>query len=445
VNDGGKLPIHAGSNIHYDYVRVGEEVVRAGSIERTEEEVWTLKECTRGCGGTDPMAHESGEDWGGLLSPWSSGVYAPNYDLDQSDSLMDELALRYATFLNDVNAAAGTGHLHIDGADSHDITPWSGRDLYDRVYSYLDTPVTSSRVGSSIAANFEQSFSGIRDDMTYNYFPLAVNIRLDEYRDEGYPATSILNTHFMAQESIMTGGRRVSLSVPMSGEGFGVNELNKHGLSDEVIELFGCWIELAPILHDDDVAYIADVTTQVPDSNHYETRYVLVLGKNDDGEYLFTPTHVMSRTTIDDGTFYLVHQEKGGLEPMQSITSGTSIDVNNPYEDQELQFVIRVHEDASGSLIDPCVDIADAGSLSITGSIDPGEFLQYTGGTTAKICDKNWNTLSEPTVTKSDFNVVEGTNTISLTHSGTAVDIETQYIVTDDVYVLKTNDTLGEM
>ncbi|VGO13854.1 hypothetical protein PDESU_02411 [Pontiella desulfatans] len=442
VNEGVNLPVYIGSAMHFDYVRIGEEIVRVGSFERTEEEVWVLEGCTRGLGATDALSHAAGEDWAGLLSPWTSGVYGPNYDLDQPDSLMDDLAFRHASFLNDLFVASGGGHLHIDGGNSHDNTPWSGRDYYDRVYSYLEYPVTSSRVGRSIAANFEQSFSGVRDDMTYNYFPLAVGIRLDEYRYKGYPATSILNTHFMAQESIMTGGRRVSLSVPMSGESFGMNELNNHGLSGEVIDLFGYWIELGSILHEDDVAYVAAVTTKTPGSNHYETDHVLVLGKNGSDEYIFTPHHVMSRTTVDDGPFYMAHQEKGGAEPMQSITSGTAIEVDNPYAAQELQFVVRVHEDASGSLVDPSIQIAGAGSLSITGTVNPGEFLQYTGGTTAKICDKNWNTLSEPTVTQSGFHVAAGNNTITATQSGGSVDIETQYIVTDAAYVLKTNDRL---
>ncbi|MDF7823595.1 hypothetical protein P4B35_06180 [Pontiellaceae bacterium B12227] len=441
VNDGVNLPVYAGSAMHFDFVRIGEEIVRVGSFERTEEEVWVLEGCTRGLGATDALSHAVGEDWAGLLSPWTSGVYGPNYDLDQPDSLMDGLAFRYASFLNDLNAASGGGHLHIDGGNSHDNTPWSGRDYYDRVYSFLEYPVTSSRVGRSIAANFEQSFSGVRDDMTYNYFPLAVDARLDEFVNKGFLSTSRLDIHFSVQESIKMGGRRVSLSVPYSGHSFGVEELYGFGLIDEVIDLFGYWIELVPVLHEDDVDYITTGLTRLPGSNRYQGEYIHVLSKNAGGQYILTPHHVMGRTSGEDAQYYR-NQEKGAVPRMQEITTGQSIEVQNPYPAQELKFTILVSDD-SESLTDPAIHVGAAGTLSLTGTVAPGGYLHFEGGTTARICDSNWNTLSEVPVVKSGFNVAAGVNDISVSDgAGATVDIRTQFIATNSVYVLKANDNL---
>jgi hypothetical protein len=301
----------------------------------------------------------------------------------------------------------------------------------------MTVPASSSRVGSSIAANFEQDFSEIRDDLSLSYFALNVDIRTDELHND-YLATSRLDTHFHVHESIMVNGRRAFFSVPMSGRGVSAEVMNNHGLFDEMNSLFGDWIKLAPVLHDDDVDYVDSFMTR--DGNHYESEEALVLSTNALGQYIWTPHHVMGRTDGSDAPF-LIEQEKGTHARKQTIASGTALSLTNPYGTKNLNFVIRVDHEGLASLLNPTITIGGSGSLTVTGTAAPGQYLYYYGGSTAQLYDNNWNLISEFPVVSSSFTVASGANTITVSDGGSA-NLETQFIVLGDVYVLKANDNL---
>lgn len=426
---------HVHKTSYYNYFRIGEEIVKVGRISRTEENVWVLENCVRGYEGTDAFSHPADEQMAGLYCSYGQN-YIPAYDLDQTNSLMNELALEYATFVNYLQL----GHLHFDGPEIHRTFPWTERELFNRIYSYVDHPTSSSRVGSAIAAHFEQDFSGIRDDLSLGYFALDVDLRLDE--PSRLPATSRLDTHFHAQESIMLNARRVFFSVPQSGYGITEAVMNNHGQFDEMNSLFGDWIKLAPVLHADDVAYVAAVTTRTSGSSHYESEDVLVLGKNPAGKYTFTPHHVMGRTDGSDLPF-MIEQEKGTVPRKQLTTAGTTLTLNNKKPAQSLNFVIRVVHTGTLSLTNPTVSIGGGGSLSVTGTVSPGQYLYYYGGSTAQLYDVNWNLLGNLPAVASTFTVGTGSNTVAVADgNGAPVGLETQFIVLGPEYVLKTNDDL---
>jgi hypothetical protein len=416
----------------YNYFRIGDEIVKVDRISRTEEDVWVLEGCTRGFEGTDAFSHAAGSETVGLLCSYGQN-YIPAYDLGQTNSLMEEMVLEYTRFANNLKL----GHMHFDGPEIHRTSPWIERDLFDFYYSQMTVPASSSRVGSSIAANFEQDFSEIRDDLSLSYFALNVDIRTDELHND-YLATSRLDTHFHVHESIMVNGRRAFFSVPMSGRGVSAEVMNNHGLFDEMNSLFGDWIKLAPVLHDDDVDYVDSFMTR--DGNHYESEEALVLSTNALGQYIWTPHHVMGRTDGSDAPF-LIEQEKGTHARKQTIASGTALSLTNPYGTKNLNFVIRVDHEGSASLLNPTITIGSSGSLTVTGTAAPGQYLYYYGGSTAQLYDNNWNLISELPVVSSSFTVASGANTITVSDGGSA-NLETQFIVLGDVYVLKANDNL---
>ncbi|MDF7800139.1 hypothetical protein P4C99_11740 [Pontiellaceae bacterium B1224] len=425
---------HAHGISYYDYFRIGEEIVQAGRISRTEEDVWVLENCTRGYEGTDAFAHGADVEAAGLYCSYGQN-YIPEYDLGQTNSLMEEMVLEYTRMANSLEL----GHMHFDGPEIHRIAPWVERDLLDFYYSQMTVPASSSRVGKSIAANFEQDFSGIRDDLSLSYFAMNIDIRTDELHND-FLATSRLDTHFHVHESIMVNGRRAFFSVPMSGRGISASVMNNHGLFDEMNHLFGDWIKLAPVLHDDDVAYVDSFMWK--NGNHYESEEVLVLSTNAAGKYVWTPHHVMGRTNGSDAPF-LIEQEKGTHARKQTIAAGTTLTLNNPEPAQVLNFVIRVDHEGSASLINPTVSLGSGGSLTVTGTVASGQYLEYYGGSTAQLYDNNWNLLGNLPAANSSFSVSSGANTVTVNNGGSSTPtIETQFIVLGAAYVLKTNDNL---
>lgn len=421
-----------GRRLYPGYLRLDEEIVKIGSINQTQEGAWQLDGCTRGLGGTEAAMHDTGTEMAGLYCSYDKN-YIPEYDLGETNSLSDVLAKEYGDFVNDLQL----DHLHFDGPEIHQIYPWTIRELLSRAYRYVDHPVTSSRVGRSIAANFEQAFSGVKTNLSLSYFALEVGVRLE--KPGSYLATSLLDTHFHAQEGVLLHGRRVQLTVPQSGLGVNQNVLNAHGLSSQVITLFRDWQLIAPKLATADINYLAANMTKTPGSSHYQSEDVQVLQKNG-ANYVFVPHHVMGRTNGQDAP-WSIKQEKGAVARKQAIKAGDTLELNNPKAAQALTFVIR-NSDKALSLTNPRIEINGAGgSLQATGILAPGEYLQYEGGVTANVCDQNWKVVRTLPVTTSVFTVPAGPVSVRTTGTGTPA-LEVQFIVLGTPYVLATNGNL---
>ena len=88
----------------------------------------------------------------------------------------------------------------------------------------------------SIAANFEQLFSGLRDNGALAYHDVRVGLRLDTggttFRET---ATSILDTHFDTADGILNGSRRPAFQAGQSGGALTMNILTNHGLTGEAL------------------------------------------------------------------------------------------------------------------------------------------------------------------------------------------------------------------
>ncbi len=425
---------HQGGILYNDYMRINDEIVHVGSFTRTDDALWVLEGCSRGHGGTTAAAHSATSEVAGVYL--SYGVnYTPEYDLAEEDSLMDEMIQEYADFVNELQL----GHLHFDGPEIHDINPWMQRDIFDRTYSYIEHPTTSSRVGQSIGAHFEQNFSATRDDPSYAYFPVEVGIRLESLTKPAL-ATSMLDTHFHVMDGLLLGAGRLTLTVPQSGQGFNQEVVDAHGNIDGVLELFGYWQEVIPVIHANDIAYLGSLATLT--GGHYRSEDVPVLGKNEAGQYTFTPHRIMGRTSGEDA-LYQIEQEWGSVPRFQSITAGTEMVLSNPNAAQVPQVVIRVVE-TSTTLVDPLITLNTTGTLAVTGDVQPGEYLKYEGGTTATVYDNNWNVLRTLPAVATAFETVTGENTV-LTGSGagaTTSDLMVQYITLGTPYILEANNSL---
>ena len=62
-----------------NFVRVGEEMIRANSFWNTDQPVWTLRDCSRGWGGTPKTAHAKDEESQGIISAYGQN-FIPELD-----------------------------------------------------------------------------------------------------------------------------------------------------------------------------------------------------------------------------------------------------------------------------------------------------------------------------------------------------------------------------
>jgi hypothetical protein len=416
------------------YIRIDEEIIQLTDID-TSESVWEATVNIRGYGGTDAAAHEENAEVVGIWCPYGK-MFVPADDLDQANSLTDEMAQRYAALVN----YAGLDHLHFDGMRMHDFKPWVSHDLTDRVYSYVDHPTTSSQVGDVIDANFEYEFSQNRDNKTILYRQIGVSLRdeldaTDEYEDL---ALNWLGVHFQPQDDLMADTRGLVMSRPASSLGLTVDLMKNHGLASKTLLLFQHWKTIAPVLHDDDIAYVSNVMLEA-DGAHYESEDVLVLERDEDNKFVFTPYRVLGRA--EDEPFQ-INQEYGSVWRRQVINVGETLSsLYNPHEEQELSFFIRNRYDGNAIWTNPQIDIDGSGSLTVVGDVYPGESIEFTGGNTAKLLNCDMRLIQTLPLQKTAFTVPTGDVSISVLGSGDAA-LDIQFITKGTPYVLKANDSL---
>ncbi|MCP5537940.1 MAG: hypothetical protein H7A51_17115 [Akkermansiaceae bacterium] len=417
------------------FMRVGNEIIRAKKTTYGKDGVWVLEKCSRGYGGSTAKAHQAGAEMAGCVEV--NGSFNFEDDFGQPDSLAEEICGEYGDFLNEMNV----GHLHFDGTGRMGQYPWYVRDFTDYVYSRVDQPVTGSRVGGNLPANFEHQFSAARAiSGAIGYRDIRVGPRLHQKgRKHTEYAVSMLDLHFDVMDGITMGSRRASLLGGQSGASLSLDTLKSYGLTGHAFQLFKHWVELAPVFDDADAEFVAGFLTK--NGHHYQGEDVLVLGKNADGQFIYTPHRVMGRTTGKDAPFS-IDQEWGAVPRFQHIRTGASMELLNPNEAQEPQVVIHVMEGA-GALKDPLIKV-DGGELAVKGIIEPNEYMKFEGGGAATVYDKNWNKLrSLPVVTKA-FIFKKGSNSVTTTTAAgsNTPDLRVQYITLGPVYVLATNKHL---
>jgi hypothetical protein len=75
---------------------------------------------------------------------------------------------------------------------------------------------------------------------------------------------------------------------------------------------------------------------------------------------------------------------------------------------------LRALREISTQLSDPEIRIG-RGVLRCSGAVQTGEYLEYTGGQTAHVYDRNWNLLRELRAELRDFVMPTGEETVTIT------------------------------
>ncbi len=307
------------------FVRIDDEIIRVGSFADTDGPVWTLRDCARGHGATEPAAHADGAETVGLLC-----AYNVNFVPDNDSPLLGEMAREFADFANEI----GLDQLEYDAYEIHGGTPWGSQKFSDAVARHLDHPVISNTSqGRPVPSNIELLFSRIRDIKQFGYHTVNLSLQLDSHR----PATSMLDAWFELSSLAAKGVRRFQILKPEPMFGVSSEILGTHGLVEEMFDAFTLWREVTPLLSVNQWKALRD--TLQPFGNHMQGKDLFQVRRTADG-YDVIPTRVMLRRQGD--VPWRVGQEFGPVGPRQFCRPGQSFEVENPFALQPAGFVIRV-------------------------------------------------------------------------------------------------------
>ena len=323
--------------VEWNLLRVGDELVRLGTIEPGPDGTWTVTRCQRGQGLTKAAAHANGAEAAGLLV-----AYGQNLVPDNDSTLLDEVAQNYAGLLN----RCLVEHAEFDGAEIHAHDGrWGYRKFASLIYEALDHPTTShDSSGRQPAAWFEYRLNSsqrlLRGSCAYTHGNYSVPVTL---ATPSRPATTLLDAQFTLSQGNYGGALGLCKPEPM----FGVRPqvLQAHGLTGQFVEALKNWQEISTLLTEEQRKRVNGTFAQPKGdaarfNRHLCSPVVPVARKLDGGNYEIVPTRVLTRQTGD--ILWQHGQEHGAISPRQFIKPGEALSLENPDAAQPLQFIIHV-------------------------------------------------------------------------------------------------------
>ena len=335
----GKFPSvgERGATIETNWLKVGEEIVRFDAAVRLADGAYELVRCRRGVGTTPAVAHPAATAVVGLYAPYGAN-FIPGNDTD----LLAEMAAEYAGLVN----RCLVEHVEFDGAEIHAHEGfWGYRKYATLVYQSLTRPTTAhdSR-GSRPDCWFEYRLNSSKRLMAgacaYSHGNWTVPVALDQ---AGRPASNLLEAHFVLSQGHLGGALGLAKPEPMFG--VGVEQLARHGQTEDFLEALRTWTEvnrrLTPAQHQTIAASFRPPTgpRALIFSHHVRSEAVWVAREHADRLEL-TPTTVLRRPKGD--ILWHVGQEHGPVAPKQFAPAGQAVELVNPLAERPVDFIVRV-------------------------------------------------------------------------------------------------------
>ena len=311
------------------HMLIGDEIIQC-TITDTDKPVWTLKDCKRGA---EPAAHEAGIEIIGLIK-LREHIYP-----DSRTDLPEITARDYAEFFNRM----GVVHHEFDGKEFHDDVPWGFPKWSMYVYQNTKMPITTNTSSGSINPwdlmyRFKKNGSEKLRNKGSNHGCGTGNASLELDRDNRL-ATSPIENHFTLGHAaaINTPGFVYGKPEPM----FGIfpHVIKEHGLEEYIAEQFTVWRELKRKLTPELRNKIVGTYKLNPGSHHFSTKILYEARRAGTG-YEIQPFTIMTRGEVDAP--WTTIQEYNVLMPRQYIAPGMRVKLDNPFERQTPQFIIRV-------------------------------------------------------------------------------------------------------
>jgi hypothetical protein len=318
----------------YKHFRIGNEIIKVGSFEETDKDVWKLQKCIRGVN-TVIGPHIKGEITKGLID-----TYGINFIPDNDSTLLKEIAENFAGFINRCHIS----HTEYDGAEIHNYNGnWAYQKFASIVYANLDHPVTAHDSGATqpkcyIEYRLNKTKRIMKGSCKYthgNYsIPFVTNSNTRE-------ATNKLDAHYSMSQGYKGGALGFSKPEPMFG--VSVKDLESHGETDTLIQILKTWREVAANLNEKQKTIIENSfykpIVKYEQSHHIASENVFVAQKIDQELYL-VPTTILKRKSGDVDWQHC--QEHGPIGPKQFVKLGDSLFLNNSNKEQTPKFLIRL-------------------------------------------------------------------------------------------------------
>jgi hypothetical protein len=358
-------------------MRLGGEFIAVGEFADTDKDVWLLKACRRGLFKTTAVPHPANTGVTGLIRP-----YDQCFTADNDSTLVAELGRRMAEFCNRNNII----HCEQDAGEIHTVNhQWGYAKFTEAVYTNLDHAATSNNSGGShMPCQLEYRFNSSKTAIAARNQPqvpltLARNGRLSTGPYEMFSAVA---------KPVAAGVRSIGLYKPEPMFGVSTEILLNHGLSSYAAATVLAWKRVAILLT--------------------EQQRKTILGSGDEVIYRaekkgagheITPLRMLARPGIDIG--WKTGSEFGPIVPRQYVKTGESLAVENPYAEQEPEFVIRVMAGFDGQTrVSGKISESASADKAIVAAYNVGAGLKPAEATTPKETAAALATLLQPKTDK---------------------------------------------
>ena len=320
-------------------MRIEDEIILVGSFDDTDKDTWKLVNCKRGMYRTKAAAHTTGADMAGLID-----TYGQNFLPGNDTTLISEVAKGYADFCN----RCGVYNVEFDGFENNSYEGrWGSEKYASLIYQNLDHPATSGSSGGRAPDcwmeyklnSTKRLMEGFRFHVHSSYrAPLILALTSRE-------ATKLLDAHYELSQGAAAGAPGMGMSKPQPMFGLTVNELEAYGLTRQMAETVRNWKIASQYMTDQQRQIIKNSfqradTTLPGSSRDPRSPYVHWLDKVNDKTFEIRPVKVITRKEGD--ITWHSWQEHGPIEPKQYIKPGDQLELENPFNNQPVEFIIRV-------------------------------------------------------------------------------------------------------
>lgn len=317
--------------VHYNFIHIGDEIIRFEEARNTEGKVWLLRNCKRGVGSTQPAAHQKNAVAKGLLAN-----YGTQYIPKTFSPLFHEMIKEQVDLWNDTQMT----NMNYDGANPH---YWGGahgiqiRIWLEEAYKQFDHPTFyDTGHGCQLWGHFEHYM---------NAFKKAEPIRMGFRGDMGVrprtasisrAAATVDEAHLRMAQVASVKHSDFSMHIPLHYP----SDWEQYGRFEELVELVRDWKEISPKLSDGQRQRIRN-TMELPLNRGFTSKMVWWLNKEDGVTKIYPQKNPLTRRE-GDVKWGCQGGEVGWVTPQQYIKFGQTLELENPYHEQAPQFTLRV-------------------------------------------------------------------------------------------------------
>lgn len=366
-------------NNHLHSIMIGDELIRYEGV--SESAPWKLLNCQRGAWGTKAAAYPKGTE--------ISKLFDHGYKVFLSDTeLTKEIARNLAGLFNQT----GLEQISFDGLEgawSTGLGQYGLSLMVEEWYNHLKPEYRNTINDASMTTHYnwhtftrmnwgEPWYAGFRESQ--------MDLRLmnqDFYRRNLIPGMLgwfklDANTNLEDIEWLLARSAAFDAGYALVTDS---RNVNANGMSGEIIKAIREWER-------------ARLSGAFPEELKREMEYI-------SNEY------TLSQKSNNTWSLYSYHIQRFKhtnviLQPGEPVVSKWTFD--NINERQPIQFILKSNDRIS----DISLEIGNFSTVEISGILEPGDYMKYTGGDEIIVYDRNWNTRHKVAVNKNQMIINSG-------------------------------------